>query len=138
MTEIETMYPKIYQSVFDDLDPFQLPTIVYLGFKDGNFAGFMSGYIHNSITFYLIYTGMVRHNRGYGTLEVFRAGLEEIDKEFPFIMAVIKNDNIVALKMAMNEGFFIHGIRQDTAKNLFVELIRRNDYGRTTGINRTS
>lgn len=131
MTEIEKMYPDIYKSVFDEVDMYQMPTIVYLGFKDSNLKGFMAGYLMSQITFYLLHTGVVRHDRGYGTLEIFRAGLKEIDKEFPFIMTVVENTNTSAIKLAMNEGFQIHGFRVDTANHKFVELIRRQ-YGGIT------
>ncbi len=121
------MYPDIYKSVFEESDPFQMPTIVYLGFEDGMYKGFISGYLHNAITLYMQYAGIIKNKRGYKTLGLFREALKEIDKEFLFIMVVIKNDNITALKIALNEGFIINGVRQDTGKNLYVELVRKRE-----------
>lgn len=125
--DIKDIYPAIYKQVFDETDDFQCPSVVYLWFKNGEFKGFLSGYVHNLVTFYLQYTGIVREKRGYGTLEMFRAGIKEIDKEFPSIMTVIKNDNIVAIKMALQVHFIPHGIRQDTKGQLYLELIRKRE-----------
>jgi hypothetical protein len=55
--------------------------------------------------------------------------LKKIEKEYPFIMAVIKNTNIPAIKLALQENFIIHGVRQDTGRNLYVEFIRGGNYG---------
>ena len=130
MQDIEHIYPDIYKSIFDDIDPYQCPSIVYLGFENGLFEGFVSGYIFNAITFYMQYAGILKNFRGVKTLNLFREGLKAINAEFPFIMCVIRNDNSPALRLALKEGFIVHGIRQDTGRNLYVELIRGINYGK--------
>lgn len=125
ISDISELYPSIYRSVFDDIDPYQSPSIVYLGFKDGIFEGFISGYLFNICTFYVQYAGIIKEGRGYNTLRIFRAGLSKMDEEFPYIMCAIRNDNIVAIKLALNENFLIHGIRMATDGKLYVELLRK-------------
>ena len=130
--DLGTMYPEIYRSVFESSDDFQIPSIVYLGFENGEYKGFISGYLHNIQTFYMQYAGIIKSKRGFGTVSMFREAVREMQKEYAFILAAIRNDNIVAIKIAMNEGFVINGIRQDTGKNIYVELIRGgNSYGAT-------
>lgn len=127
--DIEKMYPEIFESVFDKLDIYQLPSVVYLGFKEGKFAGFISGYLHNQTTFYLQYAGVIKDIRGFATLEVFREALKKIEQEFLYQMIVIRNTNVPAIKLAMAEGFIIMGGRQDTMQNYYVELLREERYG---------
>lgn len=126
---IESLYPDLYQQVFDDVDNTQMPSIVYLAFKDGVYNGFMSGYLHNAVTLYIQYAGMLKNMRGFNTVELFRLTLREIDKLFKFQLLLIENINIPAIKLVLNEDFIIHGIRQDTAKNLYVEFIRGGSNG---------
>lgn len=124
IADIAHLYPEIYKSVFDEIDPVQCPSLVYLGFEDGKYIGFMSGYLHSMVTFVIQYAGIIREQRGYKTLAVFREGLKELLKDFKYIMCVISNKNRPAIKLALNEDFLIHGIRQSTTGDLFVELIK--------------
>lgn len=124
ITDIAHLYPEIYLSVFDEIDPFQCPSIVYLGFENGNYIGFLSGYLHNARTFLIQYAGLIREHRGYKTLVIFREAMKEIEKEYRYIMCLISNKNSSALRLTLKEGFLIHGIRQDTLGDLYVELIK--------------
>ena len=123
--DLQALYPEMYLQVFDEIDMFQMPSLIYLVFKDGEYLGFMSGYLHNATTFYLQYAGINRDKRGYGTLEMWQNGLAELDKDFMFVITIINNNNIPAIKLALHQGFKIHGCRQDTGNNYYVEMIRK-------------
>ena len=125
--EMRPSYKKLFDMIFSDMDikdTEQNPSIIYIAYDDNRIIGFASGYLHNNIVFYIQYAGMIKECRGYKTLQAFREGLKKINEEYPVITCMIQNINIPAIKLALNENFVINGIRQDSRKKLYIEMIR--------------
>lgn len=128
--QLKKSYVKLFNNIFEDIDAkqgmYQNPSILYAIFDEDNMIGFASGYLHNEKVFYMQYAGMIKQFRGYKTLIAFRETLKEINKEYPIITCMIKNNNIPAIKLAINQGFIINGIKQDKQKNLYIEMLRED------------
>lgn len=122
-------YHGLYEEIFSEVDVFQSPAFVYVGYERDKYVGFLSGYNHNLSTVYLQYAGFSKHFRGYGAIKLFREVTDFIHKEYQFIMIWIRNDNIPALKVALSTNFKIIGIRMATDKGLYVELLRERQNG---------
>ena len=122
--DISNLYPALYKQIFQKEDANQCPSFVYVVFENGEYIGFLSGYLHNLNTFYIQYAGTIEEQRGYKTISAFKEVLKRINTEYQNVIFLIKNDNITAIKIALHEGFKIYGIRQDTEKNLYVEFIK--------------
>jgi hypothetical protein len=99
-----------------------MPDFIYVGFLDGKYVGFMSGYLHNKECIYLQYAGFVDSFKGYYAPKLFNDVVDYVHKEYKGIMFRIENTNIKAIKVALNAGFSIIGIRLDGV--LYVELIK--------------
>lgn len=127
--QIALDYLDLYTEIFEELDPAQMPAFVYLGFENDEYVGFISGYNHNLSTVYLQYAGFIKKFRGHKAPKLFKKVIDFIHQEYDFIMIVIKNDNIPAIKMALWGGFKIVGIRMATNKDLYVEFLRGKDNG---------
>ncbi|MCK4328796.1 hypothetical protein KAX02_03030 [candidate division WOR-3 bacterium] len=127
--QIALDYLDLYTEIFEEIDPAQIPAFVYLGFENDKYVGFLSGYNHNLTTIYLQYAGFIKNFRGYKAPKLFKKVIDFIHQEYDFIMIVIKNDNIPAIKMALWGGFKIVGIRMATNKDLYVEFLRGKDNG---------
>jgi len=123
--EIKEAYVDIYKSVFDDYDyEGNCPSIVYVCFENDEFVGFLSGYIQSQNTWYLQRGGFTKSEQGrFLNLARYRAGIDEIHKEWLGIMTLIKNTDISALKLSLGLNFRIIGTRMDTGNNLWVELL---------------
>lgn len=127
--EIISDYAEFYYEIFDETDVFQSPAFVYIGHENDKLVGFMSGYNHNLSTVYLQYVGAVKGFRGYRAFRFFKEAIEFIHKEYHYIMLWIKNNNTVALKIALSGDFKIIGIRLATDKSLYVELLKERQNG---------
>jgi len=123
------MYPSLYEDVFDSPDVSHLPSFVYLVFKGHNYVGFLSAYAHNADTVYIQYSGFAKDVNPVSRLGIFRDVIEIIHERYMFILSLIENSNIKALKMAISTGFKVIGTRQDTNKVLLVEMIKEKDHG---------
>lgn len=122
--EIALNYFDLYAEIFKELDPVQMPAFVYLGFENDKYVGFVSGYNHNLNTVYIQYAGFVKQFRGYKAPKLFKEVVDFIHQEYQFIMILIENNNIPAIKVALFGGFKIVGIRMATDKNLYVEFLK--------------
>ena len=122
--QAEGLYPLLYRQVSQGGDPTHQPAFVYIGQKEGNYVGFMACYRHNIETAYIQYAGFLPEYQGYPVVPFLKQALAYVHEEFRYILALIQNDNVRALRVAMACGFKIIGIRQATDKTLLVELLK--------------
>lgn len=132
--DVKDIYPDLYQGIFNEIDNVQLPCYVYLGWYKNEYVGFMSAYIHDLDSVCIQYAGFDDRFKGYMSVQLFREVIEYVHKDYKCIQCSIRNTNIPALKVAMNTGFIITGMRiggemQDTLfhGNLYIELSKNLD-----------
>jgi len=117
-------YPEIFKEVFKTYPASHIPGLVYIGYQDGAYVGFLSAYAHSLNTVYIQYAGLIESARNRNTLSITRKVLDELHKDFDGIMAVIDNTNSTALRMALACGFKVIGVRMSTDAKVFVELLK--------------
>ena len=122
--QVEALYPLLYSQVFKVADPAHQPAFVYIGRREDEYVGFVAAYAHNLETVYIQYAGMLPEFQGYPALPFFKQAFEAIHEEYRFILTVIENTNVRALKGAMTFGFRVIGIRMATDGSLMVELLK--------------
>lgn len=127
--EIEIIYPELFKEIFNHIDPAHIPGFVYVGKLKGEYVGFLAAYRHKADTIYLQYGGFIESYRGFQAVKLLRQVIEMLHLEFQFIIVHVENTNIAALKLFMAEGFRIIGTHSATNHTIFVELLRRKDYG---------
>jgi len=91
----------------------------------------MSGYIHDFDTIYIQYAGFNDEHKGYMVIPMFREVVEFVHKDYKNIVCRIENINTRAIKVAMNTGFIIVGIRNDGmiydgifSGKIYIELVK--------------
>ena len=124
------MYPELYSEIFSEIDVKQLPSYIYMGWHKKEYVGFMSAYLHNIDEVYLQYAGFNDKHKGHIAVGLFREVVEYVHRDYRVILCRIENTNISALKVAMNTGFLIIGIRCLNVINgirIFVELLKNKE-----------
>jgi hypothetical protein len=123
-SEISSIYPELFDKIFKE-DCRQIPSYVYIGFLQERYVGIMSVYLHNTDSVYVQYAGydgdIGKHYRPI----LFKEVIAFIHKDYKNIIFRIENTNIPALKIALNTGFRIIGIRLDGV--LYVELLKTKE-----------
>lgn len=109
--DVKDVYPNLYNGIFNEIDSRQLPCYVYLGWYKSEYVGFMSVYIHDLDSVCIQYAGFENKFKGYMAVQLFREVIEYVHKDYKCIQCSIRNTNIPALKVAMNTGFIITGMR---------------------------
>lgn len=94
----------------------------YRGWYKNEYIGSLYVYMHNSNTAYIQYASFTDEKKGIMAPGLFKKVTEKLLKEYLGLMIRIENKNIKAIKVALNAGFLITGIRYDGA--VFVELMR--------------
>lgn len=121
----------IYESVFDvwTMDG-NCPYHVYLIYDGDKLIAFTSGFAIGLNTWYLQRAGFIKDEQGK-VANFFRAAfcMDEILKDWPYIMTFASNENQKALKMLIALGFKIIGTRMDTLRNLWVEFLKEKSNG---------
>ncbi len=123
--DIKEEYANVFTSVFKEwVDQGNCPTQVYYGYDDDKFIGFISGFPLSQTLWYLQRTGYVEDEQSkvknlQRTKEVFVC----LHRDWPFILTLVRNDDITMLKMSLSVGFKIIGTRIDTQKTLWVEMM---------------
>lgn len=128
--EIETVYPKIFEKCFGKNDPFQAPSVVGTCVDDGKIVAFMSGYFTNKIEFYIQYGSiMPEYRNNKKGIEYLRFAVENISNlGARFYITMIPNDNIHAMKIVLDCGFRLIGVRQPTSGILLGEWLKEVNY----------
>ena len=118
-------YVAIHDEIFPH-DSKHIPAVYYKVFDDGDYLGFVSGYLHDSITFYIQRLGLIGVFRNTGrAANIGNAIWEHIKNEgFRFLMGVVETSNIPTIIVALKSGFIIHGFRVDTGGKKYVEIIK--------------
>jgi len=129
--QIEGDFVNLYSSVFGDwtLDG-NCPYHVYLLKEAEQPIGFASGFSIGLQTWYLQRAGFTRDQQKRVT-NLYRASfaINRILQDWPYIMTFVHNEDASALHMVMALGFKIIGVRMDTVKKLWVELLKEKDNG---------
>jgi len=127
LEELKGDYPKIYTQVFGEFDSNHIPGYIYLGFRDEVYMGFMAGYYHDRITFYIQRTGTTPDLRGkhlaQGILEDVMKYLKTEEKVI-FLLAQIETTNLPAIITALHTGWLINGYFTDTAGTAYIRIIK--------------
>jgi hypothetical protein len=124
--EISKIYPHIFKLCFGKEDNIQAPAIVGVIEIENEIAAFISGYWVNKIEFYIQYCGIVPNMRGkLRGMNYLETAMEEIGARFYTTM--IPGDNAPAMKVVMDCGFRLIGVRQTTSGQILGEwIIMRN------------
>ncbi len=123
--ECKGWYYQLHNEIFD-YDPIHIPSIVYVGFEDKNYIGFMSGYLHNAVTFYVQKTGIPERHRNHKLSKILLNELwEHLRQEgFTALLALVQNVNTPALIMALKTGWLIYGYRVTREGEQYVEILK--------------
>ena len=126
ITEIQDDYPPIFISVFKEWNTDgNCPSMVYYGYDNGIFIGFVAGYPMSSTLWYIQRTGYVTDEQ-HKTKNVNRTRevMAALHGDWPYLLTLVGNDDIPMLKMALTVGFKVIGTRMDTKAKLWVELLK--------------
>lgn len=125
ISEFRDEFVALYESVFNQwtIDG-NCPYSIYLLYDDERLIGFASGFIIGVNTWYLQRAGFIKSEQRKVS-NLYRASftINEILKEWPYIMSFISNEDTSTLRMVMALGFKIIGTRIDTLKSLWVEFL---------------
>lgn len=123
-SEIKSIYPELFNKIFKE-DTKQIPGYVYIGFLEERYVGLISAYLHNADSVYLEYAGFDEGiGKSYRPI-LFKEVIAFVHQDYKNIIFRIENTNIPALKVALNTGFKIIGVRLDGV--LFVEMIKTKE-----------
>src|SRR3989304_3094775 len=122
--QAEGLYPLLYRQGSQNGDPAHRPAFIYIGQKEGDYVGFIACYRHNIETAYIQYAGFLPEYQGYPVVSFLKQALAYVHEEFRYILALIQNDNVRALRVAMACGFKIIVTRKEPATELVVELLK--------------
>lgn len=129
-SEIKSVYPELFDKIFKE-DTKQIPSYVYIGFLEEKYVGIISAYLHNIDTIYLQHAGFDEDiGKNYKPI-LFKEVVAFVHKDYKNIICRIENTNIPALKIALNTGFIIIGMRGDGMiendifkGKLYIELVK--------------
>ncbi len=121
--DISVHYRDMFLEIFDLIDPSHVPAFIYIVSDDKGEIGFVSCYNHSLTTCYIQYAGAHKGRRGFLIPKIFNDTIWHIHREYPFILILIENTNVTALKVALNAGFTVIGTRMATGRKLYIELI---------------
>lgn len=122
-------YNDLFTSIFGKIDPHAAPSIIFTAFTEDNVPiGFLSGYIHNAMTFYIQYGGIKKEYSGIIPVKLFKKVIGMICSSYPYILSLIANTNIPAIKMFLYCGFRIIGVRLASDGTLYVEFVKEKQW----------
>lgn len=127
--EIKEVYPLLYAGIFREYSiDGNSPKQVYLGKEEGKYIGLVAGYEHSPSTWYLQRGGFIlSEQKKTKALSRLRSVLAGIHKEYKYIMTIVENTDLPALKIDLNAGYVIIGTRMDTTGKLWVEMIHTRE-----------
>jgi len=129
--EIGEDYPPIFVSVFKEWkDEGNCPSMIYYGYEDEKFIGFVAGYPMSSNLWYIQRTGYITDEQ-HKTKNISRTRevMEVLHGDWPYLLTLVCNDDIPMLKMSLTVGFKVIGTRMDTNKDLWVEMLKEKNHG---------
>lgn len=119
-------YAEAFQSVFGKWT-FQgnCPSEVYFGYEDDQIVGFLSGYPLSLNTWYIQRAGFVKNERNkFSNLTRILFALDEIHKDWMSLIVLVESNDIKSLRIALEMGFKIVGTNIDSAKTLWINMMR--------------
>lgn len=118
-------YKMVYETVFGKWDAEgNCPSGVYYGYDKDTLIGLVAGYPMSSTLWYIQRIGYT-HDEQHKTKNLRRTQevMEQLHRDWPFLLTLIRNDDIPMLKTSLAVGFRIIGTRIDTQKDLWVEMM---------------
>jgi len=115
-------YPKLFEDCFGYWDEQQIPRDVIVQEEDGEFKGFVSGYMINTDTFYYAWGGVI------GNFTGSRRHFNEIysflyDNGVRWCQTNVENTNSAWQRMLLGMGWIPHGMKA-TQGALFIEYYK--------------
>lgn len=122
-------YLRTYKDIFSSVDFNHVPKKWYIAYLNEEILGVMSVNEFNSTTVYLQYAGVKSEYQGnWDYYSIFNHILKDIKEKdgFQQMMCVADRKNVRAIKMLLNAGFLISGMRQIPGSNdpFYVEFVR--------------
>jgi hypothetical protein len=131
--DLQSEYPVLYRQIFNqEADPYDWPLYIYLGYDDDTYAGMVTGCVNKLDTIYLQCGGFVDKFKGIRAIGLFREMMNKVHEEYDVIMLRAENTNIAMLKIAMNIGFRICGVRTEYGYTI-VERVKRKGGNKDAG-----
>lgn len=123
--DCKSWYHQLHNEIFDP-DSLHIPAIVYVGFEDKNYIGFMSGYLHDARTFYVQKTGIPERHRNHKlSKELLNEIWERIRQDgFTALLGLVQNINTPTLIMALKSGWRVYGYRVSVDGKQYVEILK--------------
>lgn len=123
--EIKSIYPDLFKAIFKENNFKRIPDYVYIGFLGEQYVGMVSTHIHSNDNIFLQWAGYDEKIGKFYRPILFKKVVAFIHQDYKNIIFRIENTNTPALKVALNTGFKIIGIRHDGV--LFVEMIKTRE-----------
>jgi len=122
-------YGAIFYSAFQYwAEEGNCPSEVYYGYDENQLVGFFSGFPLGKQLWYLQRCGFTKEQQHkLKNLERARWAINEIHKEWLYILTLVRNDDQLAIKFAIALSFKIIGVRMDVGSQLWVEMIRERE-----------
>lgn len=107
------VYVEMYKGVFGKWDnEGNCPADVYSGYDNDEYVGFIAGYATAPGCWYLQRAGFIQDKQKQGcNLKKYKDALSILHKEWVYIRTHVNNADLPALKMDLNAGFKIIGVR---------------------------
>jgi hypothetical protein len=120
-------YTKYFIDVFGIDEAIEhVPGYILVLYYNDETLGFLSYYIHNSITLYIQYAGYICKSRSRFKSHL-KILLDYITNAGWTLLASIYSSNIDALIIAMRCGFQVIGTKIYAKDNVIVEIMKEND-----------
>lgn len=125
-------YRTLFVEAFRTYDERQAPTTVLLGLDGDRTVGFVSGYPHDKNTFYVQHIGFTTADLA-GRFQVYSGSIAALHQYgYRYVIGLIAAANTKALIWGLQSGFQIVGTRQATSGELYVEVLRDGQAGKTS------
>ena len=124
------VYPGMFQSVFGFYQAHRRSDFVLVITDDDNreVFGFVSCLEHTPKEIHIQFGGLERKHRGMKSLAILRRILSRLHSTgYKWITMIVENTNAAMIRLALKEGFIIHGVRVATDHTTYVEMIKGDE-----------
>jgi ribosomal protein S18 acetylase RimI-like enzyme len=125
--QIPKEYQMMHEHIFNETAPLDIPSMVCIATTDdGEYLGFISGYLHNAVTLYVQKLGIRPDLKGKD-LSVQCA--QEAWQHFKsiglqFLMGIVENTNIPTLLVSLHSGWVINGFHTDLGGHQYIQILK--------------
>jgi len=120
LPELKDKYYQLHDDIFPK-DQYHIPSVIYLVF-DREYMGFISGYFHDQITFYIQRTA--KSNKDF-SLKFAQQAFEHLKEteHIRYFLGQIETFNTRAIITSLITGWTINGYFTDTSGKPYVRII---------------